>query len=227
MDNNNKWIDANTAIDQMADSLYDDARFGLSVFPAATNPGCNSQQLLALASHATAAPIKTATNNIKPGGGTPTHIGLRDVLNNNRLSDPSDPLDNLRTGIVVLITDGATGAGACNTSDAQQHTAAKGEVTRLFNAGIKTYAVGFGGGVNGSQLDEYAALGGHRLRSDAQRPFHQVLSSEQLHGPGRRPDPDRLRQRHLQLQRPASGRQPAPGLHRHRGPGKGLGLVLH
>jgi hypothetical protein len=147
-----KWQEAVTGLNAIADQLFDDARFGVSVYPDPSGGNCSSAQRLAVGDHA-AATIKNSLNGIGPGGSTPTARAMRDVQS--RIHDPSDMLDSVRPKAVVLITDGAT-TESCDGG----HSGARSRVSELAAQGIKTYAVGFGSGASPQQLNELAQSGG-------------------------------------------------------------------
>ena len=112
-----KWTDAVSALDTIADDLFDEARFGLSLYPAPDNSNiCNTARNLVMGSH-TAAVIKASYRTypggtVTPSGGsTPTGEAIEAVNVNNWHSDATDPLSAQREKAVILITDGSTFCG--------------------------------------------------------------------------------------------------------------------
>lgn len=153
MRSDNKMNQAKTALNTVADQLAAEVNFGLATY--GQSGSCNAAQRLAMGSH-TPAQIKASYASIDAEGGTPTATALRDVRTNRWYSQAGDQLDAVRPKAVVLITDGAT--GACDSDGG--HNGAVSQVTQLLNAGIKTYAVGFGSGASETQLRELAMAGG-------------------------------------------------------------------
>ncbi|MCP4843737.1 MAG: VWA domain-containing protein, partial [Actinomycetia bacterium] len=162
-----KWNDATAAIDTIATDLHDEARIGLGIFPTRTG-SCGAENRLSVGNNSEAAiqgAIRQNGTLINPGGSTPTDDAMSLVaygstnpggnpnVNNNLLTDSSDPLDSNRSKAVVFIADGGTSGCSSSHSDAVSYAA------DLASVGIKTYVVGFGSGVNANQLRQLAAAG--------------------------------------------------------------------
>jgi MYXO-CTERM domain-containing protein len=104
-------------------------------------PGFDKQTLSAM-------PQCGGNNAFCSGSGTYTHLGL-DLINNNRMAyfgqcsqmGAEFPCDANTQFINILITDGQYSG---YSTDAQVQT----ELTQMFNAGITTYVIGFGDGVD-------------------------------------------------------------------------------
>ncbi len=133
-------------IAEMANMVADDVRLGLGGFRGScSNP---VSQYLALGQHS-AATIISAANGLIASGLTPMHQAPRDIRINNRLEDPSDPLNDQRPRAFILINDGAPNACTCSealectsTGTCADKTAC--EIARLYNEyNIPTYIVGF------------------------------------------------------------------------------------
>ena len=143
---------ARAAISVMATELHDEARFGMASFPDPSGTDCSDVVQLPLAWHGALA-IQNAYNSVNDSGGTPTAHALNVILDENRLSDPSDPNDALRPRAVILITDGDPNGcgGLIGAVDAAE---------RLKMAGAPVYVIGFSFGGSESNLDAMALGGG-------------------------------------------------------------------
>ncbi len=130
---------------EMANLAADDIRLGLGGFSGNCDQPVN--QYLQLGQHS-AATIISAANNLIASGMTPMHQAPRDIRLNNRLDDPSDPLNDLRPRAFILINDGAP--NNCNCTAGKDCTsgscadAVTCEIAKLYNDyNISTYIVGF------------------------------------------------------------------------------------
>ena len=148
-----KWANATRALDAIANELSSEINFGLSSYSNGS-ADCSSERRLAMGSQS-AMQIKDSYAGIFPSGATPTARALKDVREGNWLSIAGDAMDAVRPKAVVLITDGAT-TESCD----QGHSGAVSQTQQLAQAGIKTYAVGFGSGASVPQLNDLAREGG-------------------------------------------------------------------
>jgi len=173
MKDDNKMTDAKAALDQVADQLYNDMRFGLARFPGDDECG-NPARLLQMGDH-TAADIKASYASITPNGATPMNTAISVPVNSGWIDDLSDTYNFDRKKVMVLITDGMPssncGATAQNTADAA--SAAHG-------SGYDVYVVGFGSGVNAATLDAIALAGGTDNPNDANHNYYQADNSTDL-----------------------------------------------
>lgn len=167
-----KWQEAVSGINAIADSLFDDARIGLSVYPNPSGSDCSSRQQLTIGDHS-AQTIKNSLNGVGPNGNTPTARAMRDVQG--FINDPNDMLNNVRPKAVILITDGAT-TESCDGG----HSGARARAAELEQQGIKTYAVGFGSGASPQQLNELAQSGGTNAMGAGGTRYYIASSSATL-----------------------------------------------
>ena len=103
--------------------------------PSAITPAPNTRPAPTISFHTPAPSARLAS-------GTPTATALKDARNGNFVDLPNDNMSSVRPKAVVLITDGIT--GSCDGGQAGAVT----QIERLFSSGIKTYAIGFGGGAS-------------------------------------------------------------------------------
>ncbi len=141
---------AQSSLNQIADALASDVRFGFGNYFTGSCPGLNHRLDMGL--H-TAAALKSSWAGLAASGGTPTAGALDAVLNQGLLSDPNDPIDMQRAKALVLVTDGEP--NSCETNGNSQNRA-----MALANAGIPVYVVGFNFGGNESTLQAIATAGG-------------------------------------------------------------------
>jgi len=149
-----KWQDATAALDNVANELAGEVNFGLSYYSA--NGGsseCASNRTLNMGRH-TPAQIKGSYSSTMPSGGTPTATALKDARNGNYVDLPNDNMGSVRPKAIVLITDGLT--GSCDGGQSGAET----QIGNLLRDGVKTYAIGFGGGASPTQLEGFADAGG-------------------------------------------------------------------
>lgn len=141
---------ARLALDQIADQLANEIRFGFGSFQTGTCPGLEHRLDMGL--H-TAAALKASWAGLLPAGGTPIGGALEAVRTTNRTSEAGDPSDAIRSKAVVLITDG-------DPSSCGGQTGAVAEAGNLFAQNIPVYVVAynFGGTVN--NLNQIATAGG-------------------------------------------------------------------
>nr|WP_283808361.1 VWA domain-containing protein [Lujinxingia litoralis] len=156
-----RWQRAVAGMNAVADELHDEMRFGVGSFTG----NCNNSALtnrLSMGSHS-AQTIKNAYNSLNPGGGTPLDWALQNVLNNDRVSAPTDPLDDQRVKAVLVITDGEPGCGGV--------PGAVEKIQALRNRGILTFVVGFA--FSSNSLQQMAQAGGTNT-------FYEASNAAQL-----------------------------------------------
>ncbi len=141
---------ARAALNNVADNLFNQVRFGFGTYEGSTCPGLLHR--LNMGSH-TAAQLRASWASIPSGGNTPTAGALGAVRTQNRASDAADPLDAQRAKAVVLVTDGdpnSCGGQSGSITEAQN----------LANAGVPVYVVGFSFGGFEGNLNAIAQAGG-------------------------------------------------------------------
>jgi len=152
---------AKAGLDRIADELHDEVRFGFAAFPVQLFCGISLSEFLPMGQHDAMA-IKNSYRNIVADGGTSTPDALQTVLRDRLTSQPGDPDDDLRSKVVVLITDGEPNScgelpGTINAAQA------------LRDAGIPVYVVGFNFGANAQNLNLIADAGGTDAQSNGNK----------------------------------------------------------
>ena len=142
--------EATAALDDVADALFNDVRFGFGTFQTGSCPGLEHR--LDMGSHGAAA-IKASWAGLTPGGLTPTAGALGAVRTQARTSDPADPIDAQRAKAVVLVTDG-------QPNDCGGLAGSVTEAGNLAAQGIPTYVIAFAFGGSADNLNQIAAAGG-------------------------------------------------------------------
>lgn len=149
-----KWQIMRDGLNSVAMMKDQNIRFGLLEFPSddACAADATPEVPIGLGSHTAIASYFAGRS---PGGSTPAHIALGSALQYyNSISV------NMAGRYVLFATDGLP-----NCSGGDPNTASNAEtvaaVTALFNAGIKTYVLGFGTfGLNTGVLNDAAVAGG-------------------------------------------------------------------
>ncbi len=167
-----KWKIMRDGLGTVASMKDQNIRFGLLEFPSddACAADATPEVAIGLGSHTA---IATYFAGRSPGGSTPAHIALQSALQYYN----SIPV-NSAGRYVLFATDGVPncGGGDPNTASDAETVAA---VTALFNAGIKTYVLGFGTlGLNTGVLNDAAVAGGE-ARTGAKK-FYEANSPADL-----------------------------------------------
>ena len=152
-----KWSTMKTSLTGVVTAKQQQIKFGLLEFPSDDNPGCSATATPKVNIGLGAGPGFTGYfNGRSPGGNTPAHVGLTSALTYFN----SLPV-NTAGRYVLFATDGLPNClnGDPNISSDAATVAA---VTALFNAGVKTYVLGFGGafGQTPAVLNDAAVAGG-------------------------------------------------------------------
>jgi hypothetical protein len=177
-----KWTQAKTALDQVADNLFDDMRLGLAVFGGIGGGNCGGPTLeLTLGVHE-AADIKASYAALDASSATPTRLALHDARTKNWLTDAADPQTATRSKNIVLITDGSPNCAVGHEGDISysDQTAVIAEVDQLAAANIALHVVGFGSGVDATNLNEMAQHGGTDNPADATNRYYQANNASDL-----------------------------------------------
>lgn len=141
---------AASALDAIADQLFNDVRFGFGTFRTGSCPGLEHRLDMGL--HA-ANTMKATWSGLGATGGTPTAGSMRAVREQNLLSETGDMIDALRTKALVLMTDGSP-------NSCEQNGNSIAEAAAYQALGIPVYVVGFRFGGAESTLDAIATAGG-------------------------------------------------------------------
>ncbi len=146
-----KWDAAVTAIDAITDDFESAVDFGLMTFPSAGE--CTPGQVDVSVGPGNAAEIEAAMPALPPysGNWTPMASSLDAALAHSPLNDSS------RRSFVALITDGWQW---CDPYDAATRFDPVTATERLTAAGITTFVIGFGDGVDSLALNRMAQAAG-------------------------------------------------------------------
>ena len=138
------------ALNNVADGLATQVRFGFGTFQTGSCPGLEHR--LNMGQHTSAA-LKASWAGLGPGGGTPTAGAMNAVRTQGLMNDAADPLDAQRAKALVLVTDG-------DPNDCEQQGNSPTEASAFAAAGIPVYVVAFKyGGFEGT-LNSIAQNGG-------------------------------------------------------------------
>ncbi|MEW6434391.1 MAG: vWA domain-containing protein [Myxococcota bacterium] len=146
-----KWKAAVDAVKSLTAAQGAQVRFGLQLF-SFSSQSCHPGQLLVSPALDQAAAIAAALPPIADGRQTPVAGALTVASQVAELSDAT------RANFVLVITDGKENCGGDPVA----------AVGHLFNKGVRTFTVGFGGAVDQNNLNEMAIRGG-TARMDTRR----------------------------------------------------------
>ncbi len=156
----NKWAVAVKAINDMTTKFKDKLRFGLTLFPDTDTDACHQGKIpvpLAAGNETKISTMMTSalktTDPLYPDGPCVTNIDTAIIQ---AATDPGLD-DKARSSYILLITDGAQAGCTAGGSDAGTLKAITDLATKR---GVKTFVIGFGAGVDGAQLDQFAVAGG-------------------------------------------------------------------
>jgi hypothetical protein len=152
-----KWQIMRTSLNAVVTAKQQQIKFGLLEFPSDDNPGCSAVATPKVNIGLGAAPaFASYFTGRSPGGNTPAHVGLASALTYFN----SIPV-NTAGRYVLFATDGLPNCLNADPNTASD-AATVAAVTALFNAGIKTYVLGFGGafGSTPAVLNDAAVAGG-------------------------------------------------------------------
>lgn len=141
---------ATASLDQIADALHSEVRFGFGTYQTGSCPGLEHRLDMG---HHNAAGLKASWAGLGPGGSTPTAGALNAVLTQGLMSEVGDPIDMQRAKALVLVTDGEPNACEQDGDSANRAGA-------LAAAGVPVYVVAFNYGGNESTLNQIAQSGG-------------------------------------------------------------------
>jgi len=154
-----KWQASVAALDTLTTNYAGDIRFGLSVFPDIVAPSCAQDAIAIPVAPGQEVAIQTlldaalvASDPNFPDGPCVTNI---DTAMEQAAAAP-ELTDTTRGNYVALITDGKQAGCSLAGGDAGTLTI----ITDLFAAGVPTFVIGFGSGVDPAQMDLFAIAGG-------------------------------------------------------------------
>jgi len=177
----NKWNTMRSALGTTLDDNANTVHFGLMLYPA--NDVCAAGSVNTAVTASSGAAINSALNQVSPEGGTPTHTSLQ-----NALSYYQGAAVNPNGRFVLLATDGEPNCQNTNDPTIPTVTESVAAITALKNAGIPTYVLGFGGGVNGATLQAMAQAGGQNQYYSASSPTELAAALDAITGDVALPD---------------------------------------
>lgn len=136
-----KWDLATAAVDTLVADYGDDIRFGLVLYSG--DDRCGAGEVDVAVGANTDAAITAAMEATSPDGSTPIGATLNALLDYRDLQDPE------RDSYIVLLTDGRERCDGDAATAAAAHAA----------AGVRTFVIGFGAGVDADALDAIAEAG--------------------------------------------------------------------
>lgn len=140
-----KWDTATAAVRAVTAQNANNPRlrFGLQLF-SMNDTVCNAGQVAVSVGPANVSAISNALPSLANGRQTPIGGALRVAASSGELNDAT------RANFVLMLTDGMENCGGAPVA----------EVEGLFNRGVRTYSVGFGGAVDANRLSQMAIKGG-------------------------------------------------------------------
>jgi MYXO-CTERM domain-containing protein len=160
-----KWAHAKTAINNLVASYQVQIRFGLMLFPKhPAGSSCDGGQVNVKVGPSSKNAIAATLTAAYPTGLTPLGVSLKNAQTYLQGIDPK------KKKYVLLVTDGSE---TCSGKPIDW-------VKALHGAGIKTYVVGFGTGVNTTELDSLALAGGTALPQSPK--YYKADNPTQLNG---------------------------------------------
>lgn len=159
-----KWEIAQAAIHSLTTQYKGKIRFGLELFPDISGDSCEQTVPIAVPVGAdketaindllfTSLEDKGAGNNFFPNGPCVTNINYAVATSVSQLTDST------RKNFGILLTDGSQ--YGCAMADAgNSDTYTKTIIANQHTAGIDTFVIGFGGGVDANALNSFALAGG-------------------------------------------------------------------
>ena len=154
-----KWAIAVQAIDLLTTSYAGKIRFGLAMFPDLVAPSCGQDAIPIPVAPGNEAAIQSMLNAALanadpyfPDGPCVTNI---DTAMQQAAGEPAFT-DTTRSSYALLITDGKQ--AGCSAAGGDAGTTQI--ITDMATAGVSTFVVGFGAGVDPAQMDVFAEGGG-------------------------------------------------------------------
>ncbi len=146
--NPSKWTIAVAAVKAVTSAYDTQIRFGLAAFPGSGS--CTAPKSQVTVGPTNASMIASKLGTSQAGGSTPLATALAWCESVPELKDTT------RANYVLLLTDGSDTCAPTSKRVSEPIDAGHS----LFGMGIKTYAVGFGGGVSAPTLEGIAIQGG-------------------------------------------------------------------
>ncbi len=166
MGDDGKWTQAKAALTAMLTDFSDSIDFGFDVFPNGS-PCFVADPVVSDTLPGNAGPIIDLFAPIVPGGGTPLAVGMKNFLITTPTAYAPLFMDEEADSYLVVVSDGrdtcrADGSGNGTSLDPGATPAELAQITTqlLTERQIKTFVIGFGLGVDPTQLNAIAAAGG-------------------------------------------------------------------
>jgi hypothetical protein len=126
----------------MAEAIDGNIRLGIAGF-AGNCDGSDVIEYLPMGDHMLPEMLE-AIDVLSARGGTPMHAAVKDIREQNRLADATDPHDANRTKVAVLIGDGRPNRCSCDYPNSECHDAVISELELLHDdLDVPTFIVGF------------------------------------------------------------------------------------
>jgi len=168
-----KWGTMRNALNTTLTSNADGINFGLMLYPS--NDVCAAGNVNTAVSPTSSANVSSALALVNPDGGTPTHTSLQ-----NALSYYQGAAANANGRYVLLATDGEPNCLDPNEPQISSAVQSVAAITALSNAGIPTFVLGFGNGVNAQTLQAMAVAGGQSQYYAANSPAELQLALDTI-----------------------------------------------
>lgn len=139
---------AKRAITQLTTTYQGRVNWGLATFPSDGNCGPPAAPGWIPPGPGQEGVVSLATNELLAAGNTPINASIAAIQGSGLLSDPTRP------NYLLFISDGAETCGGNNANTASR-------IGQMFTAGIGTFVVGFGSGVDQTSLNAFAIAGGY------------------------------------------------------------------
>lgn len=161
-DPDSKWYIARVALEQLLTDYGAQVRFGLSMY--SSDGDCGPGDIDVDIGDGTASTIITEVGNADPNGSTPIGDTLEAMIGYTGLADTTRP------NYILLVTDGE------ETCEGDSVSAAGSLLSQ--DPEVRTFVIGFGGGVDGDALNATAEAGGTALMGDTK--YYQADDATQL-----------------------------------------------
>ncbi len=168
-----KWAVMRGALQSTLTSNAQSINFGLMLYPA--NDSCSAGNVLSAIAPANTAAVSSALQGVNPEGGTPTHTTLQSAL-----SYYQGISVNSSGRYVLLATDGEPNCRNANDPSSGSALESIAAVAALKSAGIPTFVLGFGDGVNALTLQAMAVAGGQNQYYAANSPAQLQVALDSI-----------------------------------------------
>ncbi len=176
-----KWSTMRSALSTTLSGNANAINFGLMLYP--TDNDCGAGNISAPVTSGSGDAIFGALNGVNPNGGTPTHTSLQNALSYYQ-STPVNPNGRF----VLLATDGEPNCLFTDDPQFPSINESVAAITALKQAGIPTFVLGFGNGVNASTLQAMAQAGGQGQYYAANSPAELATALSVITGAVALPD---------------------------------------